>query len=50
LKVVRWRQHVPGSDEMAMPYPHRALKAPRVQATVEYLPEAFAVDESLHCR
>ncbi|AFQ51646.1 LysR family transcriptional regulator [Burkholderia cepacia GG4] len=48
LKVVLRRQHLPGDYEMAMQYPHRALKAPRVQATVDYLLDAFAANESLH--
>lgn len=48
LKVVLRRHHLPGNYEMAMQYPHRALKASRVQATVDYLLEAFAAEESLH--
>ncbi|RQT03955.1 LysR family transcriptional regulator [Burkholderia contaminans] len=48
LKVLLHRHHLPGSYEMAMQYPHRALKASRVQATVDYLLDAFAANESLH--
>jgi hypothetical protein len=29
-------------------YPHRALMAPRVRATIEYLLAEFARDETLH--
>jgi DNA-binding transcriptional LysR family regulator len=48
LKVVLYPDHQPGSYEMVMQYPHRALMAPRVQATLEYLLEAFAGDKRLH--
>ncbi|AXV84006.1 LysR family transcriptional regulator [Ralstonia solanacearum] len=48
LKVVLHRYHLPGDYEMVMQYPHRALVAPRVQATRDYLLEAFASDEKLH--
>ncbi|VWC58712.1 transcriptional regulator [Burkholderia lata] len=48
LKVLLRRHHLPGTYEMAMQYPHRALKASRVQATVDYLLDAFAANESLH--
>jgi DNA-binding transcriptional LysR family regulator len=48
LKVVLHDWHDPGSYELAMQYPHRALMAPRVRATLEHLLEAFARDESLH--
>lgn len=48
LKVLLYRHHLPGTYEMAMQYPHRALKASRVQATVDYLLDAFAANESLH--
>ncbi|WP_245965124.1 LysR family transcriptional regulator [Trinickia dinghuensis] len=48
LKVVLHRQHQPGNYEMVLQYPHRALLAPRVQATLDYLQEAFAKDERLH--
>jgi hypothetical protein len=33
---------------MALQYPHRALLAPRVRATIEYLLEVFSRDEALH--
>lgn len=48
LKVVLYRWHDPGSYEMVIQYPHRALMAPRVRATLEHLLETFARDESLH--
>ncbi|HSW03940.1 LysR family transcriptional regulator [Aquabacterium sp.] len=48
LKVVLHRQHDPGSYELVMQYPHRALMAPRVRVTLEHLLEAFARDEALH--
>ncbi len=48
LKVVLHRYHQPGNYEMVMQYPHRALMAPRVQATLDYLLEAFAQDKNLH--
>lgn len=48
LKVVLHRHHHPGSYEMALQYPHRALMAPRVRAVLDYLTEALAGDPSLH--
>ena len=48
LKVLLHQQHDPGSYEMVIQYPHRALLASRVRATVEYLLEAFSQDNSLH--
>jgi DNA-binding transcriptional LysR family regulator len=48
LKVVLLGQHDPGSYEMVMQFPHRALMAPRVRATIDYLHAAFAQDEALH--
>ncbi|GAA4353974.1 hypothetical protein GCM10023165_44750 [Variovorax defluvii] len=48
LKVVLHRQHHPGSYEMVIQYPHRALIAPRVRVVVEYLLEAFAANSTLH--
>jgi DNA-binding transcriptional LysR family regulator len=48
LKVVLHRYHHAGSYEMVMQYPHRALIAPRVRATLDYLLEAFAADKALH--
>jgi DNA-binding transcriptional LysR family regulator len=48
LKVVLHRQHAPGTYELVMQYPHRSLMAPRVQATLEHLLEAFARNETLH--
>lgn len=48
LKVVLRDHHDPGSYEMALQYPHRALMAPRVRAVLDYLTEALAQDQSLH--
>ncbi|EEZ0185415.1 LysR family transcriptional regulator, partial [Escherichia coli] len=48
LKTVLLGQHDPGSYELVIQYPHRALIAPRVRATVEYLLAAFKQDESIH--
>jgi DNA-binding transcriptional LysR family regulator len=48
LKVLLLDAHDHGSYEMVMQYPHRALMAPRVKATIEYLLAAFAEDEALH--
>ena len=48
LKAVLLDSHDPGSYEMTLQYPHRALVAPRVRVSVEYLLEAFAKLEELH--
>ncbi|MDO5626401.1 MAG: LysR substrate-binding domain-containing protein [Pseudomonadota bacterium] len=48
LKAVLHPQHQPGTYELAMQYPHRALMAPRVRVTLEHLVQVFAGDESLH--
>ena len=48
LKVILSGWHHPGTYEMVLQYPHRALLAPRVRATVEYLLDVFSRDESLH--
>jgi DNA-binding transcriptional LysR family regulator len=48
LNVLLLNAHHPGSFEMTLQYPHRALVAPRVRVTVEYLLEAFAQREELH--
>lgn len=48
LKVLLFEAHDPGSFEMTLQYTHRALLAPRVRATVDYLLEAFAKLEALH--
>jgi DNA-binding transcriptional LysR family regulator len=48
LKVVLGECHHPGSYEMTLQYPHRALLAPRVRATIEHLLDVFARDEALH--
>jgi hypothetical protein len=43
-----WLAARSGNYEMVIQYPHRALVAPRVKATVEYLLEAFRQNASLH--
>ncbi len=48
LKVLLLGRHDPGNYEMVMQYPHRALLAPRVRATLDYLLAAFAKDDALH--
>lgn len=48
LKVVLHRYHHPGHYEMAIQYPHRALIAPRVRVTLDYLLDAFSADKMLH--
>jgi len=48
LKVLLHKHHQPGTYEMVMQYPHRALMAPRVQVTLKHLLEAFEADEKLH--
>jgi DNA-binding transcriptional LysR family regulator len=48
LKIVLHQHHQPGTYEMVMQYPHRALMAPRVQATIKHLLEAFSADDKLH--
>lgn len=42
-----FEQHDPGNYEMVIQYPHRALIAPRVRVTIEYLLEAFGQDGCL---
>lgn len=48
LQVLLAAHHHPGNFEMVLQYPHRALLAPRVRATVGHLLEVFAADEALH--
>jgi DNA-binding transcriptional LysR family regulator len=48
LKVVLHRYYQPGSYEMVVQYPHRALLAPRIKATLDYLLQTFAESASLH--
>ena len=48
LKIVLPDQHDRGTYEMVIQYPHRALIAPRVKATVEFLLDAFHHDKKLH--
>ncbi|RQU67951.1 LysR family transcriptional regulator [Burkholderia cenocepacia] len=48
LKTVLQQFHHPGTYEMVMQYPHRALMAPRVQVTVKHLLDALTADSKLH--
>jgi DNA-binding transcriptional LysR family regulator len=48
LKTVLPRVHQGGRRAMALQYPHRALVAPRVRVTVEYLLQQLATNEALH--
>lgn len=48
MKALLLQQHHPGSFEMTLQYPHRALVAPRVRSTVEYLLAGFAGLAELH--
>ncbi len=48
LKIVLGNFHETGNRQMVLQYPHRALIAPRVKATVDFLLEELAQNESLH--
>ncbi|MBI1772376.1 MAG: hypothetical protein HYR68_08540 [Burkholderiales bacterium] len=48
LKIVLGTFHEEGNRQMVLQYPHRALIAPRVKATVDFLLEELAQTESLH--
>ena len=48
LKVVLAKVHRSGSRTMALQYPHRALVAPRVRVTVDFLLQELARVEALH--
>jgi DNA-binding transcriptional LysR family regulator len=48
MKALLIDSHNPGSFEMTLQYPHRALVAPRVRVAVDYLLDAFARTEELH--
>ena len=48
LKVLLPEQHEAGARELALQYPHRALVAPRVRVTVEFLLEKLTQVEALH--
>lgn len=48
LKIVLGNQHEPGNRQMVLQYPHRALIAPRVKTTVDFLLEELAQIVSLH--
>lgn len=48
LKVVLATLHDSGSRSMALQYPHRALVAPRVRVTVDFLLHELSQTEALH--
>ena len=48
LKIVLGAEHAAGNRQMVLQYPHRALLAPRIKATVDFLLEELAQTESLH--
>lgn len=48
LKVVLASDHHGGERTMALQYPHRALVAPRVRVTVDFLLQRLATIEALH--
>ncbi|WP_312655416.1 LysR family transcriptional regulator [Kluyvera ascorbata] len=48
LKILLLGIHDPGKYELVLQYPHRALMAPRVRATIDHLLAAFASDVALH--
>jgi len=47
LKALLVDEHAPGLRELALHYPHRALIAPRVRATVDHLVEQMTANEAL---
>ena len=50
LKLVLAEHHDAGAREMALQYPHRALVAPRVRATVDFLLQELAKIEALQVK
>jgi DNA-binding transcriptional LysR family regulator len=50
LKVLLVRHHESGRRAMALQYPHRALMAPRVRVTVDFLLQGLAGNEALHIK
>jgi DNA-binding transcriptional LysR family regulator len=48
LKMVLYAVHFSSARAMVLQYPHRALVAPRVRATVDFLLDAFSRLEALH--
>lgn len=50
LKIVLGDEHVAGALGMALQYPHRALVAPRVRVTVEFLLEKLTAVEALQVK
>lgn len=47
LKLVLAEHHESGGRELALQYPHRAMVAPRVRATVEFLLQKLSGNEAL---
>ena len=47
LEPVLLDEHHPGARQLALQYPHRALIAPRVRVTVDYLATQLSANESL---
>ena len=47
LKALLLDEHHPGARKLVLQFPHRALIAPRVRATVDYLAEGLAANEDL---
>jgi DNA-binding transcriptional LysR family regulator len=47
LEAVLLQEHHPGSRRLALQYPHRALIAPRVRVSVDYLATHLAANEAL---
>lgn len=50
LKVILSGQHHAGRRGLVLQYPHRALVAPRVRVTVDFLLDALARNEALHVK
>lgn len=48
LKLLLNKYHHSSKREMSLQYPHRALLAPRIRVTVDFLLEKFAMNEALH--
>ncbi len=48
LKIVLFDRHQPSEREFSLQYPHRALLAPRVRVTTEFLIERMRRNESLN--
>jgi DNA-binding transcriptional LysR family regulator len=48
LKIVLPRAHHDGARLLALQYPHRALVAPRVRVTVDFILASLACEDALH--